>query len=48
VRFGYVIDFILWYWRDFNWPVFNVADSCIVVGAVVMVAFGFRKRPEAG
>ena len=39
IRFGYVVDFIQWYWRDFYWPVFNVADSCIVVGAVLIVLF---------
>jgi signal peptidase II len=48
VRFGYVIDFIHWYFRGYDWPVFNVADSCIVVGAVLMVAFGFRKPPAGG
>ena len=48
VRFGYVVDFIHWYFRDYDWPVFNVADSCIVVGAVLMVAFGFRKTPTGG
>lgn len=42
LRFGYVIDFVDWYWRDFHWPVFNVADSCIVVGAVMMVLFSLR------
>ena len=32
IRFGYVIDFI-----DFHvWPVFNVADSAITVGAVII------------
>ncbi len=39
LRFGYVIDFIQWYWKEFYWPVFNVADSCIVVGAVLIVLF---------
>jgi signal peptidase II len=39
LRLGYVIDFIQWYWQDFYWPVFNVADSCIVVGAVLIVVF---------
>lgn len=38
VRFGYVVDFVHWYWRDFHWPVFNIADSAIVVGAVMLVA----------
>ena len=32
LRFGYVVDFL-----DFGvWPVFNVADSCITVGAVLL------------
>ena len=39
LRLGYVVDFIQWYWRDFFWPVFNVADSCIVVGAVLIGLF---------
>ena len=31
--FGYVIDFL-----DFRiWPVFNIADSCITVGSVILV-----------
>jgi len=35
---GAVIDFI-----DFNWwPVFNVADMCIVVGAIGLGLFGLR------
>jgi signal peptidase II len=33
VRLGYVVDFIDFRW----WPVFNVADSCIVVGVVLLV-----------
>ena len=42
LRFGYVVDFVEWYWRDFHWPVFNVADSCIVGGAVMLVVFSLR------
>lgn len=42
LRFGYVIDFVQWYWKSFHWPVFNLADSCIVVGAVLMVLFSLR------
>jgi signal peptidase II len=37
VRFGYVVDFIHWFWRDYSWPVFNLADSAIVAGAVLLV-----------
>ena len=42
LRFGYVVDFVQWYWRDFHWPVFNVADSCIVIGATLMILFSLR------
>lgn len=37
---GKVIDFIQWYWRDYNWPAFNVADSAIVAGAIGIALFG--------
>lgn len=33
---GFVVDFILAYYKDYYWPVFNVADSCICVGAVIL------------
>jgi signal peptidase II len=42
LRLGYVVDFVQWYWRDFHWPVFNLADSCIVVGATLLVWFSLR------
>jgi signal peptidase II len=43
VRLGHVVDFILLYWREWHWPAFNVADSCIVAGAIVLVLAGFRE-----
>ena len=39
---GQVVDFIYLH----NWPVFNVADSAIVVGTFLVVQAGFRGRPE--
>lgn len=36
VRLGRVIDFILLYYRDYQWPVFNIADTAITVGAALM------------
>ncbi len=40
---GHVIDFI-----DFHvWPVFNLADSAIVVGALVILLAGLRRQPAA-
>ena len=44
LRFGYVVDFVEWYAGDFYWPVFNLADSCIVVGAVLMVFYSIWLR----
>ena len=50
VVLGYVVDFIQIYlpflpWRIFNpWPAFNVADSAIAVGAVMLVIDSFRHR----
>lgn len=40
---GAVIDFIDLQW----WPVFNVADSCVVVGGILLVVVTLREpRPE--
>ena len=47
LRFGYVVDFVEWYAGDFYWPVFNLADSCIVVGAVLMVLYSVLQREPA-
>jgi signal peptidase II len=43
---GYVIDFLDFYLKRWHWPFFNVADSCITVGAVLLVAIFFRRKPE--
>jgi len=34
---GHVVDFIQLYYRDFYWPAFNIADSAITAGAVLLV-----------
>jgi signal peptidase II len=34
---GRVVDFLLLYVRQYQWPVFNLADSAIVVGAGLLV-----------
>jgi signal peptidase II len=52
---GYVIDFIDWHWFDPNWmrpglhwPTFNVADSGITLGLVMLFAeMIFAKKPAA-
>ena len=37
---GHVVDFIQWYWKDWYWPAFNIADCAVVGGAVGIVLFG--------
>jgi signal peptidase II len=36
VRFGAVVDFLDFYWRDYHWPAFNVADAAITVGVTII------------
>ncbi|MEW6353582.1 MAG: signal peptidase II [Pseudomonadota bacterium] len=42
VQHGYVVDFIQLYYKTFYWPAFNVADSAITVGAVMLIVESFR------
>lgn len=43
LKFGYVIDFI-----DIRiWPVFNIADSSVTVGTLILVAYFMRSKPSA-
>lgn len=46
IRFGYVVDFVQVYYQQWSWPAFNVADSCISVGAVMLVLFSFTGRKD--
>lgn len=44
-RLGFVIDFILVYYRSFHWPTFNVADASICAGALLLAyEVFFEKR----
>ena len=49
VASGRVVDFLLFYVKSYQWPVFNLADSAIVVGAsllVLEIIFGHPKTAE--
>lgn len=41
--YGYVIDFLDVYAGSYHWPAFNIADSAICVGAVLLIIDSFRK-----
>jgi signal peptidase II len=45
---GRVVDFLLFYIKDHQWPVFNLADSAIVVGATLLVLEILFSKPSAG
>jgi signal peptidase II len=42
---GSVVDFLDLYARGWHWPAFNVADSCISIGAVLLVIVILRRKP---
>lgn len=41
---GYVVDFLSVRIGDYSFPIFNVADSFIVIGVVLLVLVGGRKK----
>ena len=45
IRIGAVVDYIDLYWRTWHWPAFNIADICVSVAALLLIANAFRSRP---
>src|SRR5208337_960210 len=48
---GLVVDFLLFHWRGWFYPAFNVADSAITVGAALVILDSLRRgrdRSAAG
>jgi signal peptidase II len=37
IRFGYVVDFLHFFWRDASFWVFNVADAAITCGVLMLL-----------
>jgi len=47
LRFGFVVDFLDFHWRNqYSWPAFNIADSAIVCGVIVLI-FLMRRPVKA-
>ena len=44
---GHVVDFVLLHYRGWYYPAFNVADSAITVGAVLLIADSLLQRRQA-
>lgn len=49
LAYGHVIDFIQVHWQQ-SWyfPAFNIADSAITVGVILMLLEGFFIKPKKG
>ncbi len=45
IAYGHVIDFLLVYYQQWSWPAFNVADSAISVGVILMLLALFHSSP---
>lgn len=46
VRFHHVVDFLAVNIYHYHWPDFNVADSCIVIGACLLLVEIFQPEPK--
>jgi signal peptidase II len=46
-RFGAVVDFIDVYYRAWHWPAFNVADSAITIGVLLLALRLLGRAPTA-
>ncbi|WP_438951554.1 signal peptidase II [Porticoccus sp.] len=47
VFLGYVVDFIDIHYLNYHWPAFNVADSAITVGAILLVIESFYSHDSS-
>ena len=41
---GHVVDFLVLYYQDWVWPAFNVADSAICLGAILLLIDMFKNK----
>lgn len=47
ITLGYVVDFLYFYYQQFAWPAFNVADSAICVGVGLLLLDSFKQPEQA-
>ena len=46
VRIGMVVDFLDFHWQDVHWPAFNIADSAIFIGVVLVIWQEFFRKKQ--
>ncbi|CAM3063139.1 signal peptidase II [Vibrio diazotrophicus] len=44
---GFVVDYLDFYWGNYHWPAFNLADSAICIGAAMIILDSFRSSKKA-
>jgi signal peptidase II len=42
--YGYVVDFLDFYWNTYHFPAFNIADSAVTCGAGLLLWESFTKK----
>ena len=47
VMLGHVVDFLDFHWAGYHFPAFNIADSAITVGAVLLIIDMFVGRDKS-
>ena len=43
IFYSYVIDYLLFKFGKFNYPIFNIADACIVVGIILLIIVSIKE-----
>ena len=46
ITLGYVVDFLDFHYSGYHWPAFNVADSLIFIGALLLIFESFRHKEK--
>ena len=46
IRFGAVVDFLDFYAGGWHWPAFNVADSAITLGVILLILDSLKTKSE--
>ncbi|HET6281499.1 MAG TPA: signal peptidase II [Polyangia bacterium] len=46
VQYGRVTDFIVWHYKQHEWPAFNIADAALCIGVGLMVLDMILSKPE--
>lgn len=44
---GKVTDFLYFHFKSFYWPAFNIADSAITIGAIILFVQIYLSKPKA-